>query len=817
MPHGHCYLWKPALVWLHVGSDTLIGLAYVLISVLLYALVRKIRLPFSPMFLAFAAFIGFCGLTHFMEVYTLWTPEYWWSGSVKAVTAVASVATGLLLIPLQPKVLEFANSARLSEERRVKLETANSELESLYSRVKEMDELKSQFFANVSHELRTPLALILGPLESLSASASLTEREKRSVDVAVRNAKTLLKQVNDLLDISRLEAGRMDPHYREVDVVSVVRLVSAHFESVMARRHVRFIIETPEKFIAQIDAEKVERIIMNLLSNAFKFVPEGGTIKCSLVPGQGTFVVRVDDSGPGVHPSQRSIIFERFRQADGSVTRAVGGTGLGLAIVKDFVDLHGGKVGVEDSLFGGAQFTVELPVTAPAGTKVEKGSEAYTVKRTDLIQGAIEQLRPVRIDLVSSEAGADADDRPVVLVCEDNPEMNQFVAQSLAKDFNVITAFDGREGLAKAESLKPDLIISDIMMPNMSGDELVGEVRKRKDLDLTPILLLSAKADDELRIKLLSEGAQDYVMKPFSQQELKARSFNLVKTKRAKEILVKELALQTNDLELLAKESTQRKHELEITVDTMRIAREAAERANVVKSNFLSLVSHELKTPLTTVSINLQMLERLRGKMLPIELERPIERAAASSKALSSLIDSLLEYTRIESGKLTLSAEQIDLAKLIKETAEDFELQAQQKGIEIKVNIPADLGPLTNDTRLIRIVLSNLMMNAVKFTERGLIEVGATEGPGWHRIWVKDTGPGIAEADFDRIFEPFEQLEPIQRKKVPGVGLGLALVKQMLESIGGRIEVQSEVGKGSTFTVMVPPLNEKGKSFGLRA
>jgi signal transduction histidine kinase len=212
MPHGHCFLWIPSLLWLHVASDTLIGLAYIGISLLLYQMVRRVRLPFSPVFIAFGLFIGLCGLTHFMSVWTVWHPDYLLDGITKAATAAASVATSIGLVFALPKVEELAQTARLSEERRLSLESAHLELQALYEKVKEIDEHKTQFFGNVSHELRTPLALILGPVEQLLSDTSLTFVQKRQLEGIQRNANTLLKHVNDLLYVMKLDAGRMAPH-----------------------------------------------------------------------------------------------------------------------------------------------------------------------------------------------------------------------------------------------------------------------------------------------------------------------------------------------------------------------------------------------------------------------------------------------------------------------------------------------------------------------------------------------------------------------------------------------------------------------------
>lgn len=584
IPHGHCYLWKPALVWLHFSSDLSIGLSYVAISCTLTYLVHKSRqdIPFHWVFLLFGTFIVACGSTHLMEVWTLWTPLYWLAGELKLITAVVSVTTAIVLPFLVPQVIALVEAAKISQERKEKLEIANRELEALTCRLTELNQLKSQFFANVSHELRTPLTLILGPIEQLLAADELPKEQRYPMQVVRRNAQTLLKQVNDLLDISKLEAGRMKLNYAAVDLVQLVLLSAAHFESLAREREIVFTVETPELAIGQVDAQKLQRICFNLLSNAFKFTPNGGSIRCILEVGsnggageKGTiendrftianFILKVEDSGPGIAPELREVIFEPFRQGDNN-PNSFGSTGLGLAIVKEFVELHDGKITISDSNLGGAKFAIELPSIAPAG--ISLNSEVLQLPgkfSNELACQMLAELSPVLPE--SSTLNLNAS---IVLVVEDNPEMNRFITDTLGSDYCTIGAFDGREGLEKAIAIRPDLILSDVMMPQMSGDLMVREIRSRSELDNIPIILLTAKADDELRVKLLGEGVQDYLMKPFSVAELKVRVSNQIATKRAKEILQQELTSQSKDLAVLAKEVQVRQRELQTTLQAFR-------------------------------------------------------------------------------------------------------------------------------------------------------------------------------------------------------------------------------------------------------
>lgn len=822
MPHGHCYLWIPELVWLHVVSDSLTGLAYIVISLTLYALVRRVRLPFTPMFWAFGVFIAACGLTHFVEVWNVWRAAYWEAGLVKAVTAIASVATSVLLIPVIPKVAAVARAAALSEKRRVQLEGSHRELQRLYERVRELDEAKTRFFANVSHELRTPLTLIQGPVDKLLRQEGISDEQRADLDVVRRNARLLHKHVNDLLDVAKLEAGEMDVCYAQVDLADLIRVAAAHFDGLAAERSIQYRVDAPESLPAQVDADKTQRVLLNLLSNAFKHTPDRGTVRCALSLGADArhAVLAVADSGPGIELAQRGAVFERFRQIEGD-GRELGGTGLGLAICKDFVELQRGQIGIADAPEGGALFTVELPLEAPYMVKLASGGTgaaadvaSATVTAATAgpppsaqVSGEPLAMEPLVGEPAVSVAAAPlagepaASTRATVLVVEDNVDMARHLADTLSVEYRVLCAADGREGLDQIESLRPDLVVTDISMPFLSGDRLVTAVRARRELDGIPIVVLTARADDEMRMRVLRAGAQDYLSKPFSAEELRARVHNQMTLKRARDVLLGELAMQRGDLEALAREVTLRKRELEVALESMRVAREQAEEASQAKSMFLSLVSHELRTPLFALQLNLEMLRRQGDDLSPKQREQ-LQRSTRASDRLLSLIDSILEYTRLQSGHVQVRLGRVDLGELAREVHDELMLQAEHKQLELVIDVAPDVPPALTDARLVRLVLVNLVVNAIKYTDAGQVGVRIRHDAEGHHLVVRDTGAGIPEDQRQHIFDPFVQLQPT-RAHTSGVGLGLALVNQMVRSLGGRISFTSEVGKGSTFTVIL--------------
>jgi signal transduction histidine kinase len=669
-----------------------------------------------------------------------------------------------------------------------------TELQAANAQLRAANDVRTQFFANVSHELRTPLTLILGPVEKLLAGAALASEDREHLEVVRRNARTLLRHVNDLLDVSRLEADKARLQYAEADVAHLVRGAASHFASLAPERGIAFRLHVPERLSAQIDADKFQRVLLNLLSNAFKFTPEGGRVRCSLRAGDRQFVLEVADSGPGIPPERRAAAFERFVQLDSGTARGFGGTGLGLAIARDFVELLGGRIAAGDAPEGGALLVVEMPLRAPPGVEVRgPGGDAGEAAA----QHVAEELRPV--PRFRPDAGDDG--KPRVLVVEDNPDMNRFICQTLAGEYRTTSALDGKEGLAQAVALQPDLIVSDVMMPVMGGDELVRRIRHLPRLDATPILLLTAKADEEMRAQLLRSGAQDYVMKPFASEELRARVGSLVATKRARDVLQAELASETRDVEMLARELTIRKRELDTALESARAAREVSERANRLKTNFLTLVSHELRTPIT--SLLLQVETALRAG--PEEAEaKSVQRMQVTARRLADLIVSLLDYAAIESGRLDVTVERFDPRALLDEVQQDMEPQARLKDLDLQLFLPEDVPPLETDRRLLRLVLVNLVANAVKFTERGTVALSLRCAADSHSFEVRDTGPGIPLEDRQRIFEPFEQLEPIRHKHRPGVGIGLTVVRQLVDALGGRIDLESEVGRGSAFRVVLP-------------
>lgn len=677
-----------------------------------------------------------------------------------------------------------------------------------------LDRAKSAFFANVSHELRTPLALILGHTQRLLARSNLAQDERRNLELVERNAQALLKHVNDLLDLAKLEAGKMELRYGDADLACVVQRIASYFEGLAEERKIAFDVQTPPYLSARVDLEKLERVLLNLLSNAFKFTPDNGVVRCALNADQTHAMLAVTDSGPGVPPHSRDAIFERFRQADGLESRQAGGTGLGLAIVKEFIELHGGRVTVGDAPEGGAAFTVVLPLRARfgygAGARTESTAAVDTGK--DMAAQVLRELVP-RSEVKGVAIGAT--DAPLVLIVEDHPEMNRFIAETLATEYRVVSAFDGREGLDKAIALRPDVILSDVMMPVMTGEHLLRELKARGELRDIPVILLSARADDAARVNLLREGAQDYLVKPFSTTELLARVSNQVAIKRARDLLQHELATRSQDLIELAERLIARSRDLAVANAMEQHARAEAEAAVRARDEFLSVAAHELKTPVTTLLASAQLMQRYAQRGTPLEPDRVRERfmlVGQQAARLSRLVSELLDISRLEARRIELECTPTDLGVLIQEVARS--VHANPTMHQIQIHGPREPIIASVDPLRIEQVVTNLVDNAIRFSPYGgTIEIEVSAGAdGSVRLAVRDHGIGIPYEKRAGLFDRFYQAHGADHRS--GMGLGLYICRQIVDLHRGAIDAEFPPDGGTRFVVNLPAGTATAFAFG---
>jgi signal transduction histidine kinase/DNA-binding response OmpR family regulator/Tfp pilus assembly protein PilF len=406
----------------------------------------------------------------------------------------------------------------------------------------ELDRLKSSFFTNISHEFRTPLTLILGPAKQwLSAAgggdkATVPLRDLRTLH---RNGERLLTLVNQMLDLARIEAGRMRLHLAEGDVANALRVIGHSFESMAVQKNIGFRVEIPPGPPAGwFDADKIEKIAANLLSNAIRHTPGGGEVVFQAeFPGGRELHLQVTDTGSGIPAAEIDRIFDRFYQVEGSTAS---GSGIGLALVRELVQLHHGTVAVSSAPGAGSTFRVVLPLERSAFAP-EEWSNAPPA-------AAPARIFPEAGPPPAAEHGGNAGDNshlPVCLVVEDNADVRDYIRQQLQGAFRVLTAPDGLEGLERAREDMPDLVVSDIMMPGLDGTELCARLKTDERTSHIPVILLTAKADPASRIGGLETGADDYLTKPFDASELLARAQNLVRQRQMlRERFSRELFLQ---------------------------------------------------------------------------------------------------------------------------------------------------------------------------------------------------------------------------------------------------------------------------------
>lgn len=447
------------------------------------------------------------------------------------------------------------------------VETKNRQLEYQSQQLKELDKAKSHFFANITHEFRTPLTLIIGPLEQI-LSENHDTKMKSMAGLMLRNSKRLLNLVNQLLELAKFDSGKLKLQFSKQNIVSFLKSIFYCFQSLARQSNIEFTFVCEESEIyVYYDRENLERVITNLLGNAFNYTPKGGRITVLLkqVSAAGTFPcggveISVRNNGPGIPADQLPHIFDRFYRGagDGYMHK---GAGIGLALSKELVELHHGRIGVQSSCqedeTRGVCFTVCLPLGADhlaAGEVVEvTGKHPYPPSQS-MDSEVIETVEDAGSapETPGTLADTPGEEKHIILVVEDNADVRRYIKNALESGFKIEEAADGREGIAKAKEIIPDLIISDIIMPVIDGYELCKTLKTGIATCHIPIILLTAKIGEEDIIKGLSLGADDYITKPFNTRVLAARVRNLIDLRAQLQLKrQKQMALQPDEITVL--------------------------------------------------------------------------------------------------------------------------------------------------------------------------------------------------------------------------------------------------------------------------
>jgi len=421
---------------------------------------------------------------------------------------------------------ELQRGNLLIQAQNKKIEEQNLALRSIAEELKKVNEVRSHFFANISHEFRTPLTLLLGPLDDLIRKSDDPIDRERFV-IMKRNATRLLNLVNQLLDLSKLESGSLKLQASFGDLTAFVRQLASQFASIAQYRQVEFKVEMLQEIQLWFDADKVEKIVTNILANAIKFTPTGGVVSIAVResnPGQpyGFAEIEVSDSGIGIEQDKLERIFDRFYQVSDSSRREYEGTGIGLALARELAHIHRGTIQVFSEPGQGSIFTVRLPLGK------NSLSEDEIVDALPVRHNANERVDLAEANVMLAPVPEHSDDKHLVLIVEDHIDMQNYLVSSLSDEYRLTVAKNGEEGIESAQQEQPDLIVSDLMMPRVDGMSLVRQVKADERTSHIPIILLTAKADSGARLEGIETGVDDYVAKPFDAEELKARIRNLI-------------------------------------------------------------------------------------------------------------------------------------------------------------------------------------------------------------------------------------------------------------------------------------------------
>ena len=450
----------------------------------------------------------------------------------------------LVSIALIAYLLLRAHQLKKSQQVALALQKQKAETEYL----KAFSDMKSKFFSNISHEFRTPLTLIIGPIQDALEKSAIKGRphtlSTRELNFIQRNSLRLQHLVNQLLDLSKLETGEMKLILKSGNLISFTKAIVFSFESLADRKDIDLVTQFPkQEIVVPFDQDKLEKILSNLLSNAFKFTPEGGRILINVEISEGEFKFRVTDTGKGIKPEEMDRIFERFYQVEGTEST---GSGIGLSLVKELVDLYKGHINIESKPGQGSSFTVDLPLQGAT-------TEYAIISEPELNTGFLPE-EEVAAMAVGSESTTDHKD--LILVVEDNKDLSLYIQDVLKTQYRIIAASNGQEGLEKAVAEVPDLIISDVMMPKMNGEQLLKKIRSEIATSHIPVILLTAKAGLEHKLTGLKLGADEYLTKPFESKELLVRCANLIKTRKDLQIKFSQhLKVKADDIPLESKDA----------------------------------------------------------------------------------------------------------------------------------------------------------------------------------------------------------------------------------------------------------------------
>lgn len=708
----------------------------------------------------------------------------------------------------------FYNRLRFREfNLRFELDRNKQMLEESNNKLREMDEVKSRFFANISHELRTPLTLLLAPLETLiNRFKSAFDEDSRNLLVTMQsNGMRLLKLINDLLDLVRLESGVMVVKREPLDVSEFINGLASAARQMADDKRIK--LEThvdPELGAVLADRDKLEKIILNLQFNALKFTPAGGRVELRAEKQGEQMVLTVKDTGMGISQKNLSHVFDRFWQADDSSRRKYQGVGIGLALVKELTEVQDGTVSVESEEGKGTTFTIRLPylkaeaVANPATAHESAGesspaavSTGGTVSSEEWLTNLYRRaelfpaMTAVQDTLRPLETGGNARG-PKVLIADDEPDMLRFLKSQLSRQYQVLEAVDGQQAIEKASQFLPDIILLDMMMPEKDGLQACKELRERTHTQSIPIVLLTARADEATKLAALSAGASDFLPKPFSTTELHVRVKNLVESFHYQQKLAKQNTVLEDTIEQLKETETQ-------LVQSEKLASLGRMSAGIM---------HEINNPLNFATTGLYTLRSKAKHIAPDEQQEYSEILKDIEDGIhrvKSIVTDLRSFSYQENEQI----DRVEIADVITSALRFLSHECTDK-VRVEQQLAQAQAVWVNKNKLIQVVV-NLLQNSLdalknkQFTsEAPTIWIEGKVANGRSFLTIRDNGEGIEEQHMDKIFDPFFTTKDVGQ----GMGLGLSICYRIVEEYQGKISVRSERGKFCEFTLDFPDKEE---------
>jgi signal transduction histidine kinase len=657
--------------------------------------------------------------------------------------------------------MELAAVAKRESQARAHIAEVSGHLQEALEKLREVDRLKSEFFANISHELRTPLTLIVAPVEELERTVDDVS-VRQQLRVVRRNAERLLWLINDLLDLAQLDAGGLRLNLDDMDIRTVAATVHDNSQPAARTRGVRLELDTdPSERTIWGDAHRLEIVITNLVSNAIKFTPSGGRVLIRVRDLDGRVRVEIEDNGPGISTEDQPRVFERFFRSDRSDRRRGGGVGIGLALAKELVELHGGGIGVESELGRYTIFGFEIPFghehVRPDAIERRRQfvPERPLLRRQDDPDPgeAVFTDEPTPVHLLDDSVSIRGESAARILLVEDHGEVREFIRSLLEPTYRVTTAQDGDEALRIIRSEHPDLVISDVMMPNVSGTELSRLLKADPMLRTIPVILLTARVGSEATLEAYAHGADDFVAKPFHPQVLLARI-------RA-QLKLRALSLQVVQQEKLS------------AIGTLAAG-----------------VLHEVRNPLNSILNAARVLSSGTDTETAGRLLEVIRDGAVRIDGIASALDAHVRPAESGAPGSCDVHEGLDATlRLLGHRMADVTVHRDYQTDRI---VAAPASPLNQ-------VFLNLVDNALRVGARTLWIRTSVRGDRV-TVTIGDDGPGVAPGLETKIFDPFFTNRP----DGSGTGLGLYLSRRIVDEYGGSLTLGRRAGGGAEFTVEIP-------------